>query len=649
MRLALPEFWSWWSVLHRVPGYEPGPWRGQMKPYRVVLAAAVLTGFAVLAGCADSTAPKPTSSTLVVALDLTGSPNTGLAVGVDGTASVPLAAGDTVLIPDLEPGSHLVTLVGLGSACTVSGDNPLHVQTTAGDTTRIGFYVTCGDATPTLDAAGMDVLGSGYDIGGNYADVADVRAPILDLAALNRDGLLREVQYERASYDVVSGQTSREYLNNLQVSVNVNAGGFGFAGALKSAFSQDRYESQQYSFATVQSVIRKHGLRVALSVTPEQLRGYLTPAAAAAINDPNVDPLDLFNTFGMYVLKGIIVGGRLDFTTSANMSFEKQGRTIDVYARASFKSLFASASIETQVIDATSESEFSATEQTHLEVYGGRSEYGQYIVNQGQYESWVESVNDNPVFMDFESNGLLGIWELATDPARQAQLKAAFDTYAEAHGISLLAAGPILSNFANGDEGWTYLDGYGDEHTPQFGVEGGYFGGYIVGDEGADFDPHDGGLLFVAPTKFLGDKTAYAGGTLEYYMWYSPEICADAQGVVPEFADIVSENGNLVYTTDDPAESPDTSVQYLPGNFCTQYAPSPPTKYVINLKAGHQDGSDGTMPGRWYRWDGEPATDADIWISMASLDAIRVWGNYIIGRDIIALDKVELAAPQTGS
>ena len=101
--------------------------------------------------------------------------------------------------------------------------------------------------------------------------------------------------------------------------------------------------------------------------------------------DPPDDPLDVFATFGTHVLRGVIVGGRLDLTTSANMSFERQGRTIDVYARASFKSMFASASIETQVIDEQSQSEFSATEETHLEVYGGRSEYGQYICGRKQF------------------------------------------------------------------------------------------------------------------------------------------------------------------------------------------------------------------------------------------------------------------------
>ncbi|MEJ2185351.1 MAG: MAC/perforin domain-containing protein, partial [Gemmatimonadota bacterium] len=312
---------------------------------------------------------------------------------------------------------------------------------------------------------------------------------------------------------------------------------------------------------------------------------------------------------------------------------------------------------QTQVIDSTSESEFSATQNTHLEVYGGRSEYGQYIVNQGQYESWIESVNDNPVFMDFESNGLVGIWELATDPNRQAQLKTAFETYAEAHGISLLSAGPIISNFADGDEGWTY-DDYGNEQTPHFMTAAGYFGGYIVGDEAVPFPSStvcpwtraqalECGLHFVSPSKFSGDKTAYAGGTLQYYLWYSSDPDSTGTlgrfaGSIGEYADIVSENGNLVYVPGGGDSALDPASR--PGN----YAGSPPKLFVIHLTPGVQDGSDGSVPGQWVRWDGTPADTADIWNSLASIDAIRIWANYLPNYpDSLALDKVALKAPQT--
>jgi hypothetical protein len=616
-----------------------------MRISRTALAVTALGLSLALGGCGeDATGPNGTEGAIVVTLDMTGNlpdPD-GCTVGVDGGTTQPIAGGGRVSFDGLAPGSHVVMLAGIEAYCTLSGDNPLVVQTTAGDTTDVQFHLTCGNATPVFDLAGMEVLGSGYNIGGNYADVADVRAGILDLTALQNDGLLRQVQYERASYHVVSGETSRDYLSNLQVRVGVSGGGFGFSGALKVGFSRERYESQHYSFATVQSVIRKHGLRVALSVPPDVLRDYLSPAAAAAINDPAVDPLDLFDAFGTHVLKGIIVGGRLDFTTSANMSFEKQGRTIDVYARASFKSLFASASIETQVIDQQSQSEFSATEEVHLEVYGGRSEYGQYIVNEGQYEAWVESVDGHSVFMDFESNGLLGMWQLADDADRRTALKAAFDDYAAAHGISLTAAGTIFSNFADTDEGWVYHDTAGVAHTPDHGVNGGFFGGYIVGHEGAEAtDEFMKGLDFSASSKFLGNKSPYAGGTLEYYLWYPTWMDTYTwHASIANFVVLISENGNLEYRPANSDRVPDP--RFRPGNRFPHYAP---TQFVINLVAGEHTGDDGTVPGMWFRWDGDPATESDIWMSMANIRAIKIWGDFYRAEDHVVLDKVALIAP----
>ena len=493
----------------------------------------------------------------------------------------------------------------------------------------------------------MEVLGSGYNVTGNYADIADVKAVVLDLGALHASSLLRQVRYERATYHVVSGQTSQDYQQSLSARVNLAGSGFGFSGALRTSFTQDRYESRHYSFATVQSVIRKHGLRVALSVGLEELRGFLTPAAAAAINDPSVSPADLFNTFGTHVLTGIIVGGRLDYSTSANMSFEKQDRSIDVYARASFKNAFASASIEAQATHGLSWSEFLATEERHLEVYGGRSEYGQYIMNEGVYESWIESVDENSVFMDFESTGLVGLHELASDATRRAELAAAWDTYAEARGVTLLAAGTIVSNFAEDSEGWSYSNADATAVTPEHHLEGGYFGGYIVGSEVAAGSSLWGPALdFHAPTALLGDKTIYAGGTLEYYLWYSPDPHdifdpPSWQASIPYYVALLSENGNLVYRPDNGDYVPDPDSQFRPGN----YRGSSPTLFVVNLSAGGHDGADGSVPGAWYRWDGQRADQADIWMSMANIRAIKIFGNFLDVQERVALDRVRLTAP----
>ncbi|NIR44162.1 MAG: hypothetical protein GWN99_08570, partial [Gemmatimonadetes bacterium] len=137
---------------------------------------------------------------------------------------------------------------------------------------------------------------------------------------------------------------------------------------------------------------------------------------------------------------------------------------------------------------------------------------------------------------------------------------------------------------------------------------------------------------------------AYAGGTLQYYLWYSPDPhdIFDPPtwwGSIAYFVVLISENGNLVYGPANSDHVPDP--RFRPGN----YHGSDPTLFVINLKAGEQDGADGSVPGIWYRWDGEPAEEADIWMSMANIRAIKIYGNFLDIQDNIALDKVWLSAP----
>ncbi|NIO32661.1 MAG: hypothetical protein GTN75_12830 [Gemmatimonadetes bacterium] len=611
-----------------------------------MLATVVASGIA----CSDeATGPTAELGQLDVHLNMMGDrpdPN-GCTVAVDGGEVLWVGAGETVTFTDLALGAHTVTIADLEAFCTLDGEDTRSVTISSDGVVTVQFDVTCGNSVPDYDVAGMEILGSGYNVTGNYADVADVKAVVLDLPALQASKLLRQVQYERATYHVVSGEDSHEYQRNLSARVSITGSAFGFSGALKASFKKDRYESRHFSFATVQSVIRKHGLRVALSVKPEEMRGFLTPAAASAINDPSVDPGYIFETFGTHVLTGIIVGGRLDFSTSANMSFERENRSIDVYARASFKNIFASASIEAEATDNLAWSEYSASEEKHLEVYGGRSEYGQYIMNEGIYESWIESIEEHSVFMDFESTGLLGIWQLADDAGRRADLEGAWNTYAEVHGITLGAAGTIVSDFAEDPEGWRYYDYSNTLKDPQHHVQGGHFGGYIVGSEESSTD---GRLDFSAPSEFLGDKTMYAGGKLQYYLWYEPYIISVPTGVgwhnsIHYYIVLLSENGNLRYKWESDAIA---DPRFRPGDHSSIEGDSKqgPTLFVINLQAGEQGVSDGSVHGQWYRWDNTPASETDIWRSLASVRAILLRAEFLFGlAESVALDKVRLTAP----
>lgn len=285
-------------------------------------------------------------------------------------------------------------------------------------------------------ASGFENLGAGYDVFDNYADVERVKAVIFDTKALNEAGLIEKKILEKSVFETSSGTTISQYSSSLQVKASLEGSYMYFSGALKTNFSESRYKSEEYSFATVHSSINKYILRMNLGLTGADLLPYLTEQASNAINDPAIDPHALFNVYGTHALTGIIIGGRLDFNISARTSDLSGNKSIGVYATASFKNSFSSATVTVETLSESEWTSYNSSKEEKLEIYGGASEYGQFIINDGQYERWIESIGDNLIFADFtSSNALMPIWDLVDSPERRDQLMAGYETWAEARKI----------------------------------------------------------------------------------------------------------------------------------------------------------------------------------------------------------------------
>src|SRR5687767_14575276 len=103
------------------------------------------------AGCNDSTGP--TTGAVRVTVTTTGAdpdPD-GYDVRLDQAASgSPIVATGSLIIPRLASGEHLVRLVGLASNCQSTGQNPLSVTVTEGDTVTAAFQVACVARVGTL-------------------------------------------------------------------------------------------------------------------------------------------------------------------------------------------------------------------------------------------------------------------------------------------------------------------------------------------------------------------------------------------------------------------------------------------------------------------------------------------------------------------
>ncbi len=273
-------------------------------------------------------------------------------------------------------------------------------------------------------------LGSGYDVFDNYADVVKVRGQIFDLFRLHEDNYLEKKTIEKGTFHTVEGKTVSEYLQNFSSKTNVS-GSYGFfSGSLSVNYETSQYSSHTNSFATVQSLINKYLLQVKKEYNAENLIPYTTEKFQKDMRNPDLTSDDIFEMYGTHCMRSIITGGRLDFNVTAKESYVSDSKTIGVHARAAFKSLFTKVSIENETVSETEQNEFESHMERNLEVYGGSSEYGQSIINEGDYEEWIASISGNHVFCEYGDDPFIPVWELCEEEARKSELEVAFENWA---------------------------------------------------------------------------------------------------------------------------------------------------------------------------------------------------------------------------
>ena len=193
------------------------------------------------------------------------------------------------------------------------------------------------------------------------------------------------------------------------------------------------------------------------------------------------------------------------------------------------------------------------------------------------------------------------------------------------------ATAPEFSTFSSNDEGWVVIgdpalpyEG-GGSYVPEYGGE--YAGEYIWVE-----DSVLGGVMYwVAPSKYLGDKSHYHGKYLQYDL---REFYRD--GFVFPAADVwlVSNDGT-------------TLVYFSQGNYANYTPDDSWNNYEIKLdsSAGWKNATgislseDSSFPTQ-YSDELTFATDTQISGVLGSLAALYIRAEFTTGEDIDALDNV---------
>jgi Tol biopolymer transport system component len=126
------------------------------------LAAGALLG--ALAACSnDSTAPSGGAVSVTVASSGVDVSPKGFTVTVDGDSGQTVGPNATVTLGNVPAGTRSIGLAHLGSNCAVTGDNPVTVTVSVGETAAASFEVVC-TARQLVFETDRNITSSGLDI-----------------------------------------------------------------------------------------------------------------------------------------------------------------------------------------------------------------------------------------------------------------------------------------------------------------------------------------------------------------------------------------------------------------------------------------------------------------------------------------------------
>lgn len=345
------------------------------------------------------------------------------------------------------------------------------------------FIIGCKEDNPTESEPdptsnllpGVSYVGHGYNVFGDYAKTEYVKSVLfkydsyqavtINGKSYNVPSDIEYIYINSADFKSVSGINSHEYRESMSISASLS-GSYGFFSlSVKNNYNEEHYKSNYRAFCTIQNVIKRWKLTLPYTDFTK-LKSMLTDAARSDI--ANLPPETLFNKYGTHFVAELIIGARADYNTVVTKCVETSAikNNFQVCAEASFKKASGSGSYHT-----VTEEQLQCFEShmaQNLKVSGGRSEYGSYIFQAGNYDKWIESINnmENLTISDFTDNSLLPIWELSADDARKNELSSAFETYAEQFELPALLDETIdglyfeVSDYAvvTPDPGWTIIN-----------------------------------------------------------------------------------------------------------------------------------------------------------------------------------------------
>ncbi|MDR2962593.1 MAG: RICIN domain-containing protein [Bacteroidales bacterium] len=301
--------------------------------------------------------------------------------------------------------------------------------------TNVGNGIVLGVAegeTPTFTAAENNTfVGYGINIfnGPTFADA--MLYPLLanKVYAAESQYITIQKYYEGRSEISIRENLSDVYSNmDIDVKAECKVAKFGANvsasyGSRKQVKSQSKFYKNAFSF-----LINKHQLKMSYVMTDEDKAKMFDPKVLSIINNPAISPQSLFENVGTHVITGCGTGGSA--TIAAIYDSEESVDSATLAAALSVSYGVYSGSVRTNY----SSSEKNCLKNTNITVTssGGTKKIlcsgltGEEALQSliPQLKEWAETIEANPVLGKVYS--VMPIWDLATDPARKAEIITAF-------------------------------------------------------------------------------------------------------------------------------------------------------------------------------------------------------------------------------
>ena len=292
---------------------------------------------------------------------------------------------------------------------------------------------------------GLEHLGCGYNAFSLYADGACIKRRFLDFSSLSSvDQRIGGQAYtaptgvtvlalNNAGRHLYKGETATRYVHSFSIGAGIGGSFMGFGGEVETRFDSNQIESYYSAFSCIREVINSY--RLSIDGSPSQLRGLVPQSLLDQLDGGSAAQLtDLFEQYGLYILAGMVMGGRSCYASSTNLFKYESSQSWSVSAEASYLSL-AHADVESRGSEAVRS--FDQSSESDWDALGGNEALAlQWMADPSaqRHDAWIQSVITNPQFVDFTDPGavvpLIPIWKFAASATRAQEVEAAARVFA---------------------------------------------------------------------------------------------------------------------------------------------------------------------------------------------------------------------------